>query len=493
VKARDWFRRPAAVIFLAVTLACGWYYAQGGWNQNARYDMIYSFVEPGTPDFLTFRIDRFHIIWKGKKTFNTGDWAFHDGHYYSNKAPGPSLLGIPVYATLYWLEYPFHRGEIPVGLDMFNAWAINFAVSVLPVAAAAAVFFKTLLLLGFGRRRSVFWSLALVLATPIWPYSTMMWGHPLAAAALVFALYCRVRQKKYDLYFCGLWCGFAVLSDYLAAPAVVAFGIYSLLRFPKTVWQFAAGGLPMLLVFAAYHCWCFGAPFTPAIMFNNPLFLEQDKAGGVQGAFSPAIAWKLLFGVQRGIFAFSPLLLAAIPGFFAWLKRDRAAAWCAAGAFLAALAVNAGFNGWHGGNCIGARYLIPLLPGLIFLAAAWNPRGRAIRTGILLLAVFSCFNMLTITSATPMLKATVDNPLYGVCYDLFFSGAHRLFPGDGIRFYVSQPEWMQWCRWSSFSMGTLAGLSSLLSLTVFLVLLLAVLLPLLPLRLRRLVLSRKEK
>ena len=100
MKALDQLRRPAVAIFLVVTLACGWFYAQGSWNQNARYDMIYSFVEPGTPDFLTFRIDHFHIIWKGKKTFNTGDWAFHDGHYYSNKAPGASLLGIPVYAAL---------------------------------------------------------------------------------------------------------------------------------------------------------------------------------------------------------------------------------------------------------------------------------------------------------------------------------------------------------------------------------------------------------
>lgn len=94
MKLPDFFRRPANAIFLAVLLCCGWFYAQGGWNQNARYDMIYSFVEPGTPDFLSFRID--HFLVDAQKTVNTGDWAFHDGHYYSNKAPGASLLGIPV-------------------------------------------------------------------------------------------------------------------------------------------------------------------------------------------------------------------------------------------------------------------------------------------------------------------------------------------------------------------------------------------------------------
>ena len=137
MKLPDFFRRPANAIFLAVLLCCGWFYAQGGWNQNARYDMIYSFVEPGTPDFLSFRID--HFLVDAQKTVNTGDWAFHDGHYYSNKAPGASLLGIPVYAALYLLEYPFHRGAVPPRLDMFNAWAINLFVSVLPVAVSAVL------------------------------------------------------------------------------------------------------------------------------------------------------------------------------------------------------------------------------------------------------------------------------------------------------------------------------------------------------------------
>ena len=420
MKLPDFFRRPANAIFLAVLLCCGWFYAQGGWNQNARYDMIYSFVEPGTPDFLSFRID--HFLVDAQKTVNTGDWAFHDGHYYSNKAPGASLLGIPVYAALYLLEYPFHRGAVPPRLDMFNAWAINLFVSVLPVAVAAVLLYLTLLRLGCGERRAAFWALASALATPLWPYSTMMWGHPLAAATLIFALFHLVRNGKYDLFFCGFWCGASVLADYLALPGAAAFGVYLLLRSPKTIWKFIAGGMPMLLLFAGYHAWCFGAPFTPATMFNNPQFLEAEKAGGVLGTFSPLIALKLLFGSYRGLFLASPLLLAAIPGFLQLLRRDRAAAWCAAGAFLAGVWINAGFNGWHGGSTTTARYLIPLVPCLIFLAATWRPQNRLFRLLLPALAALSCFNMLAIASATPMVAEQFRNPLYGMTWELFFQG-----------------------------------------------------------------------
>lgn len=482
MKLPDLLRRPACALFFAVLLCCGWFYAQGGWNQNARYDMIYSFVEPGTPDFLTFRID--HFLINPEKTLNTGDWAFHNGHYYSNKAPGASLLGIPFYAALYWLEYPFHRGSIPPGLDMFNAWAINLFVSVLPVACAAALLYLTLLRLNCGERRAAFWALAFALATPLWPFSTMMWGHPLAAATLVFALFHLVRKGKYDLFFCGFWCGASVLADYLALPGAAAFGVYLLLRSPKTVWKFAAGGVPMLLLFAGYHAWCFGAPFTPATMFNNPQFLEADKTGGVLGAFSPLIALKLLFGSYRGLFLASPLLLAAIPGFLQLLRRDRAAAWCAAGAFLAGVWVNAGFNGWHGGSTPVARYLIPLIPCLVLPAALWRPRTPATKLLLLGLAALSCFNMLAIASATPMVAEEFRNPLYGMTWELFFQGAMRLFPLNGIRTYYLHPEvWKELCPMASFSLGTLLfGLKQPGSILLLGALLLPVLWPLRPRR-----------
>jgi len=56
-------------------------------NQNSRLDMAFAVVEDGS-----FQIDRF--VW------NTVDYAKVGDHYYSDKAPGTALLGIPIYAGL---------------------------------------------------------------------------------------------------------------------------------------------------------------------------------------------------------------------------------------------------------------------------------------------------------------------------------------------------------------------------------------------------------
>ena len=84
--------RLTLVLISFVFLVHGYFYNGASWNQNARYDQIYAFVEPGHGETGSFRIDRFIV--DPKQGRNTGDWAFHGGHYYSNKAPGAAFLGI---------------------------------------------------------------------------------------------------------------------------------------------------------------------------------------------------------------------------------------------------------------------------------------------------------------------------------------------------------------------------------------------------------------
>ncbi len=56
-----------------------------GWNQTSRLNLLHAlFVHQ------TFRIDAYHT--------NTGDKSVHDGHYYSDKAPGTVFLALPAFA-----------------------------------------------------------------------------------------------------------------------------------------------------------------------------------------------------------------------------------------------------------------------------------------------------------------------------------------------------------------------------------------------------------
>src|SRR4051794_14448005 len=73
-------RAPAA---LAAALFCSYayFYQAGGWNQNSRFALVRAILERHT-----LQIDAYQL--------HTGDRAFWQGHYYSDKAPGASLLAV---------------------------------------------------------------------------------------------------------------------------------------------------------------------------------------------------------------------------------------------------------------------------------------------------------------------------------------------------------------------------------------------------------------
>jgi hypothetical protein len=73
------------LLFVVLLVAYAYFLPRwADWNQNARLDMVLAVVDKGT-----WAIDDYHE--------NTGDYATYHGHYYSDKAPGTSFLGIPIY------------------------------------------------------------------------------------------------------------------------------------------------------------------------------------------------------------------------------------------------------------------------------------------------------------------------------------------------------------------------------------------------------------
>src|SRR6185369_7396767 len=102
----------------------------------------------------------------------------------------------------------------------------------------------------------------------------------------------------------------------------------------------------------------------------------------------------------RGLFFSSPVLVLGLAFLVAMLRRRdlRAeAAVCAAMALLF-LAVNASFNGWHGGAAVGPRYLVPAIPFLALPLVFAFQRARIV-TGVL--AAASAVLMLIGTAVDP--------------------------------------------------------------------------------------------
>ena len=136
-------RLTERLLFFAVLLACCWFFSVGSWNQNARFDPIFAFWENEGPARFTFMIDRYIVF--PEFGVNTGDWSRCEGHYYSNKSPGTTVLGVLAYGPLYLLERCFVKGDFAPGLDLLNAWILNLLLSGLPLAFGA-VFFRRILL-----------------------------------------------------------------------------------------------------------------------------------------------------------------------------------------------------------------------------------------------------------------------------------------------------------------------------------------------------------
>ena len=77
----------------------------------------------------------------------------------------------------------------------FALYFCTVATVAIPSALGVAVLYWLLGLLGVGESSRVLFSLAYALATPVLPYSTMMYGHQPAAALLLlgFAMLYRAR------------------------------------------------------------------------------------------------------------------------------------------------------------------------------------------------------------------------------------------------------------------------------------------------------------
>ncbi len=399
-------RRPGVPLFALVFGCYGYFYQAGGWNQNSRFDLTRAIVERGT-----LAIDAFQQ--------NTGDKARRQGHWFSDKAPGLSWLSVPPYAAVHAVR----PGDLAAG---------SYAATLLAVALPSAL--AALLLFGCGRAvgLSSAWSagvtVSYALGTLAWPYSTMLYGHQLAAA-LGFSAFVLVWKRRWPALG-GFLLGLAVCVDYTAAVLVVIVVAYAVFVLG---WRRAAGvvlgGVPAAAALAAYHAVAFGAPLALPYDFVMQAHRREGWFMGI-AAPDPAIVRQLLVGEYRGLFYSMPWLAAGLPGaFFLYRAGHRAEAVACTAVFLAFLALNAGLVDWHGAWAIGPRYLVPSLPflalaatGLVLARPPFSAARRWLAAAGTLAAAASLAMMLIGTSVKPEVPLNVQRPFPEFLFPRFFHG-----------------------------------------------------------------------
>jgi hypothetical protein len=460
-------RIRALLIAAVVLVSYAYFYQGGGWNQNSRFDLVRAIVEQGT-----LRIDAYHE--------NTSDKAFANGHYYSDKAPGLALLAVPVAEGT--------RAVLSaLGVDSTSARglvAVSYFVTVvgvaLPMAVACAVLFLTALHLGSDANAAAFGALALGLATPMWSYSTLFWGHALAGACLVFAFAFSLKLRRGQSHAgdvllglaVGLTAGWATVTEYPAAPASVVIAVLAMALVWKDGWPrrwrtFAGivlGAFACIAVLLVYQFRVFGSAFQPSYSYYPAGAFPWMKQG-YMGVTYPRIdvALKLLFGCRRGLLFVAPVVFAAPFGLrWLWKQPHGREAAAAAGAVAAYYFLfNASFLVWAGGWSYGPRYMAAGLPLLcVGLAPAWSNARPFFRGALALTATCGVWFGLMAVSTTAQPPDEFRCALFQLFWPSFWAG--KLSLNSQSMLTISDDPTGH--AHGAFNLGELAGLHGLASL-----------------------------
>lgn len=302
---------------------------------------------------------------------NFEDLAVVGKRAYSNKAPGTALVAAPGYLAARLVLGPPSRKNLRPMLTMMRWFGAT-----LPLLLMALLFVREAV--QRGGESATFAVATLLFATPLFAYGLLLFSHALVGSALFGAwglLYLRDRGGVAA----GALIGIAVMSEYPAAvaAAVLVFGLAATRQW-KRLSLTIAGGVPFAMALALYQKAAFGGVLVAPYRFEKVPAYRALAQTGLFGINLPSlsIVAGILFHPARGLLLFSPVLLACV----AAIPRTRRALPRAAFATLmltplAILLVYAGYPNWHGGWNVGPRYVVAMLPFLVFPLAFTPPRG----------------------------------------------------------------------------------------------------------------------
>jgi hypothetical protein len=281
-----------------------------------------------------------------------------DGRIYSNKAPGLAFVGLPAYAVARALAGPPSPATMRVTLT-----AMRWAGATLPAVLLAILFAGAASRFGAQKEAVATAVVALLFGTPLFAYGLLEFSHALTAFAL-FAAWVLLFVKPNE-FAAGAFIGLAVISEYpciFAGAVLIAFA-------GRRAWRVIIGGLPFALALALYNHAAFGSAFALSSAHERNAAFRAMAGQGLFGIGVPSVGTlvELLFDPSKGLLIFSPIVIVAIAMLpRAYRAMSRSQFWSLVATPLVFILLYSGYSNWHGGWTVGARYLVPALPFLLF-------------------------------------------------------------------------------------------------------------------------------
>jgi hypothetical protein len=464
------YNKEALVIFLALFVTYG-YFLRGfsGDNANSRLDLVFALVHEGR---LT--IDSFHDT----PGMFTMDKSFYNGHYYSDKAIGTAVLGTIVYLPLYWIGLILkHQASL-----LYAGYLINLCAVAFPSAFAGSLIYLVSEHISRSKFRAYVVTMAIALGTMALPFSTLFFEHQLTASVLFIGFFIILRWRvnpqqgsNASTFLVGLLLGFALITSYpsviIVAP-VTLYYLYVMKDRKPFYWTTyvvapAIGMLIPLVIYLGYNTLVFGTPFTNAYRHLVDNAAQRGMGQGIMGVGWPrgVVLYYITFHPIRGLFFQSPVLIAALYGWYFMYKEKkfRIEALLSATALIGYLLMNSGYYQWWGGASSGPRHLIPMIPFLALPLSFFPVRYFSIVIG---LTVVSIFQMFIVTAQNPL---TSCDPVWKML--------KGNVPGGLLPWLASSPIWysIKHLYWGEYAMnlGNVLGLHGLMSLVPLVVMFVA--------------------
>jgi hypothetical protein len=415
-----------ARLFFVCAFTYAFFFSGGDPNQATRYALTESLVVRHAPDITPVH-------------FRTIDKGYKDGRFYADKAPGVSLAATVPFAIMRACDRALGVDPDSRAAQLAKLYVLTLIFSGAAGLLCAVLLRRLAIRVGCSESSAELIAFAYAFGTIAMPFSTVLFGHQLAALLLLGAFVLMVERKEDGtlgtprvLAALGALFASVLTVEYPTSLLVASFGL------GLVAWTFdrkrplpsiarafawsAAGAAPILFVHVAFLVWSYGKVALPYAFVYEPYF-RSHMSGGVLGIGVPnAMAtYGTLWSSYRGILFFCPVLVLFLAGVGAWVasEKPKRALFVILPALALYMLFACSYYAWDGGGSLGPRHLLPALPYVMLPIAFFADRGRVHRALVGVAAAISSAFMLASTATLielPQGDVYSQNPLYDLAF-----------------------------------------------------------------------------